>query len=87
MCGERLVLKGHVHVKKEKAGNNVCGAVALKGRVHVKKKKAGNGVCGAVVLKGRAHVKKKKARNGVCGAIPAIPEPSYCTRQKEKSKK
>ena len=70
-----------------KTGNDVRGAVALKGRVHVKKKKAGNNVCGAVVLKGRAHVKKKKARNGVCGAIPAILKPSYCTRQKEKSKK
>ena len=38
---------GAAHVKKEKAGNGVCGAMVLKGNAHVKKEKAGNGVCGA----------------------------------------
>lgn len=38
---------GAAHVKKEKAGNGVCGAMVLKGNAHVKKEEERNGVCGA----------------------------------------
>ena len=89
-CAERLGrrgLKGHVHVKKEKAANGVCGAAGEKGYVHAKKKKIGNGVCGTAGEIGVVHVKKEKAENGVCGATPNSAKLPYCTRQKEKSRK
>ena len=40
-CAERQgkwVLKGHAHVKKEKAGNNVCGATPKREPAHALKK-------------------------------------------------
>lgn len=46
-CAGAVVLKGHMHVKKEKAGNGVCGAAGKGGAAHAKKKKARNNVCGA----------------------------------------
>ena len=43
MCGGVVVLKGHIHVKKEKAGNGVCGAAGEVGaegaRTRQKRKK------------------------------------------------
>ena len=82
-CAGAVVLKGHMHVKKEEERNNVCGAMVLKRNAHVKKGKARNGVCGAGGKGGAAHVKKEKAGNGVCGAAPAIrshPKKETCTR-------
>ncbi len=46
-CAGAVVLKGHMHVKKEKARNDVCGAAGKGGTAHAKKKKARNNVCGA----------------------------------------
>ena len=65
-CAGAVVLKGHMHVKKEEERNNVCGAAGKGGTAHAKKKKARNNVCGAAPAipehpqKGNLHTPSKK---------------------------
>ena len=54
---------GAAHVKKEKAGNGVCGAMVLKGNAHVKKEEERNGVCGATPKKETSTRHPQKSHN------------------------
>ena len=67
------------HVKKKKAGNDVCGAAGEKGYVHAKKKKVGNDVCGATPSSAKLlHcTRQKEKKQEIACAEPPPTAPNY----------